>query len=81
MTKKQKLPKLLLKYVLSKTSTRAGADFVDKELQVAKQKEQNVLLQKAMQTAASEASRELQSKDKRIHQLEKKVSGQISRLQ
>jgi hypothetical protein len=81
VTKKQKLPKLLLKYVISKISTRAGADFVDKELQVAKQKEENVLLQKAMQTAARDASRELQSKDKRMHQLEKKVSSQISRLQ
>ncbi len=81
MTKKQKLPRLLLKYVISKISTKAGADFVDKELQVAKQKEQNVHLQKAMQTAASDTSRELQSKDKRIHQLEKKVRSQFSRLQ
>lgn len=81
MTKKQKLPRLLLKYVISKISTQAGADFVDKELQVAKQKEQNVHLQKAMQTAASDTSRELQSKDKRIHQLEKKVRSQFSRLQ
>lgn len=59
----------------------SGADFVDKELQVAKQKEQNVLLQKTMQTAASDASRELQSKSKRIHQLERKVSSQFPRLQ
>ena len=81
MTKKQKLPNLLLKYVISKISTWAGADFVDKELQVAKQKEQNVLLQKAMQIATSDASRELQSKDKRIHQLEKKVSIQFPRRQ
>lgn len=39
-----------------------------------KQKEENGLLQKAMQIAASDVSKELQSKDKRIHQLEKKVS-------
>ena len=74
MTRKQKLPKLLLKYVIIKIYPWAGPDFVDKELQVTKQKEQNVLLQKAMQTAASDTSREIQSKDKRIHQLEKKVS-------
>ncbi|OKO97384.1 hypothetical protein PENSUB_10178 [Penicillium subrubescens] len=52
----------------------------DKEAEIAKlaseistQKEVNGRLQKAMQTAASDAAKELQSKDKRIHQLEKKI--------
>ncbi|OOQ81565.1 hypothetical protein PEBR_42457 [Penicillium brasilianum] len=41
--------------------------------EVTKHKEEHGLLQKAMQSAASDASKELQSKDKRIHQLEKKI--------
>jgi hypothetical protein len=50
------------------------------ELQISTQKEVNGRLQKAMQTAASDAAKELQSKDKRIHQLEKKVSCRSGRL-
>lgn len=50
-----------------------AANYADKDLQITKQKEENGLLQKAMQTAGSEVSKEIQSKEKRIHQLEKKV--------
>ncbi|KAF3390384.1 hypothetical protein F1880_009169 [Penicillium rolfsii] len=41
--------------------------------EITTQKEANELLQISMQAAASDASKELQSKDKRIHQLERKV--------
>jgi hypothetical protein len=61
--------------MLFQSTSRRAKEFSNKLLQVTRQKEENGLLQKAMQTAASDASKELKSKDKRIHQLEKKVSG------
>lgn len=50
------------------------------ELQITTLKDANGRLQKDIQTAASDAAKELQSKDKRIHQLEKKVSCRSWRL-
>lgn len=61
--------------MLLQPTSRRAKEFSNKGLQVTKHKEEYGLLQKAMQSAASDASKELQSKDKRIHQLEKKVSG------
>ncbi|KAJ5153256.1 uncharacterized protein N7482_009734 [Penicillium canariense] len=40
---------------------------------VAKQQEESARIQKVMQTAANDAFKKLQSKDKRIHQLESKI--------
>ncbi|CEJ57176.1 hypothetical protein PMG11_05880 [Penicillium brasilianum] len=69
---------------LHESEEQAKADIMslnrDRETEIAriaseviKHKEEHGLLQKAMQSAASDASKELQSKDKRIHQLEKKI--------
>ena len=54
--------------------------YANKDLQLTKQKEENGMLQEAMQTAASDASKEIQSKEKRIHQLEKKVGSRSWKL-
>jgi len=42
-------------------------------LQISKHKEENSRLQGKMHAAAQDASKELQAKDARMHQLEKKV--------
>lgn len=74
------MPSLPRKYVIVGGFSWEASALANNKLQITTQKEANGRLQKAMQTAASDAAKELQSKDKRIHQLEKKVSCRSWRL-
>lgn len=61
-------------WILKRGHWVMGRAFRWQRIQVARQQKQNELLQEAMQAATSDTSRELQSRDKRIHKMEKKVS-------